>query len=199
MPLIAHFKLDGDTIDTIGTYSSNTPTAITYTNQGKLNGAAIFNGTSSAILLGTTINLAGNANWTVSAWVKTGSTARMSILSNSSGGPVINDICIEGGRIAYYHYNGTWLFKQGTIYINDDKWHHVAWVNFVGNKMSMYVDGIIDQSLVDSTQSTGPVNQIGKNWTTNYFNGTMDDLRIYNDSSLSKIPRLSFTRSMIAH
>jgi len=199
MALIAHFKLDGNTIDTVGTYSSNTPTAITYTNQGKIDGAAIFNGSSSTITLASTINLAGNANWTVSAWVKTGSTARQSVLSNSSGGPVANDICLEGGRAAYYHYNGTWLLKQGSIYINDDRWHHITWVNFTGNKMNIYVDGVLDLSQVDSTQSTGPVNQIGKNWTTNYFNGSIDDLRIYNDVLLDKITKLSFKRKLVGH
>jgi hypothetical protein len=199
MALIAHFKFDGNTIDTVGSYSSNTPTAITFNSTGKLDDSAIFNGSSSSLLLTSTINLAGNANWTVSVWIKTTSSARMSVLSNSSGGPVQNDVCIENGKITYYHYNATWLSKQGVISVNDGRWHNLIWVNFAGNRMNMYVDGILDASMVDSTQSTGPVNQIGKNWSTAYFNGEMDDFRIYNDSSLNKISSLSFTRGMLAH
>jgi hypothetical protein len=200
MALIAHFKLDGNTIDRVGTYSSNTATNITYTTSGKIDGAAIFNGSSSALTLSSTINIASNANWTVSVWVKFTSTASMSILSNSSGGPVSNDLRIESGRMMYWHYNGAWFIKQGNIVFNDGNWHHLTWVNFSNNKMNMYVDGVLDQNQIDSTQSApGPVNQIGKNWTTNYFNGTMDDFRLYNDADLGKITSLNFNEKLVGH
>ncbi len=200
MALIAHFKFDGNTVDRVGTYSSNTATSITYTTSGKIDGAAIFNGSSSALTLSSTINIPSSANWTVSVWVKFTSTASMSIFSNSSGGPVGNDLRVESGRMMYWHYNGAWFIKQGNVVFNDGNWHHLAWVNFSNNKMNMYVDGVLDQNQIDSTQSgPGAVNQIGKNWTTNYFNGTMDDFRLYNDADLGKITSLNFNKRMVAH
>jgi hypothetical protein len=200
MPLIAHFKFDNNTADSMNTYSSNTPTDITYTNLGKINSAAIFNGTSSMLTLANTINLSHNANWTVSVWIKTTSSATMSILSNSSGGPVVSDFRIVNGKIVYYHYNGSWQTKTGTITVNDGQWHNLIWVNFSNSKMNMYVDGILDQYMVDSTlHNMGPVNQIGKNWSTQYFNGTMDDFRIYDDSITSKISKLSMSSKLVGH
>jgi hypothetical protein len=149
---------------------------------GEDGGAYDFNGYNS--LIGTpTINLNGNIGWTVSAWVKTSSSSTQSLLSNNNGGPVYNDLKLQNGKITYYHYNGSWLTKQGTSNVADGNWHFLTWVNFANSTMDMYVDGVLEADKVASNLSSpGPVNQIGKNWTTDYFNGSIDDIRIYSTS-----------------
>ena len=93
----------------------------------------------------------GNANWMVSAWVKTTSTGTLYILTNKSGGPVTNAMRISAGKINYYHYNGGWSSESGTIPVNDGKWHLLTWVNSSNQTMDMYVDGVIDVENVSST------------------------------------------------
>ena len=159
---------------TIGSGSS----APTWT-PGKIGSALKFDGVNNRLPLTSTINLRDNADWTVSAWVKTSSSGTNSILSNSSGGPVTNDVRTASSKISYSHYTTTWLYEYGNTNIADNKWHYLTWVNHSDETMDMYVDGVGDTMGVNSSQSSGPVNQIGRNWGTT-ANATIDQVRIYN-------------------
>ncbi|MDD4410225.1 MAG: DUF2341 domain-containing protein [Candidatus Shapirobacteria bacterium] len=147
---------------------------------GKKNtGAGLkFDGIDDRVTLTSTINLVSGNDWTVSAWVKT-NTVSGSILSNSSGGPVANDLRIANSKISYAHYNSAWLYEYGNINIADNNWHYLTWVNHSNRTMDMYVDGVGDTLGVGSSQSTGPVNQIGRNWSAS-SNAIIDQVKIYN-------------------
>jgi hypothetical protein len=198
MALLAHFRFEGNTDNRFSGYQ-NTATNITYTTQGKINSAGIFVDGSFATFT-STFFLNQGVTWTVSVWVKTTAGGTQSILSNSSGGPVFNDLRIENGKIVYEHYNNAWLKETGTITVNDGQWHNLVWVNFSNAKMNMYVDGILDRNQVDSAlSSAGAINRIGRNWANNNFIGTMDDLRIYDDADLGKITSLNFNEKLVGH
>jgi len=198
MALLAHFRFEGNTDNRFSGYQ-NTATNITYTTQGKINSAGIFVDGSFATFT-STFFLNQGVTWTVSVWVKTTAGGTQSILSNSSGGPVYNDLRIENGKIVYEHYNNAWLKETGTITVNDGQWHNLVWVNFSNAKMNMYVDGILDRNQVDSALSSGgAINRIGRNWANNNFIGTMDDLRIYDDADLGKITSLNFNEKLVGH
>ncbi len=128
---------------------------------------------SQGALLGSTINLADTSNWTISAWIKTDSTDDETVISNSSGGPVTSDLGIgTNGKIMYRHYynaggGNAWHYEYGTSTINDNQWHFLTWVNYNNQTIDLYVDGTLENDGVVSTEtSTGPVNQIGRNWGT---------------------------------
>jgi len=146
---------------------------------GKFGSAAQFDGSDDSALLASTINLSGSSDWTASAWIKTANTGINSVLSNNSGGPVTNDIRIESSKIAYAHYNGSWLYEFGTSNVADNKWHYLSWVNHSNQTMDLYVDGKAESLGVSSAQSTGPINSIGRNWFRS-FNGSIDNVKIYN-------------------
>ena len=90
-----------------------------------------------------------------------------------------NDVRTASSKISYSHYTTTWLYEYGNTNIADNKWHYLTWVNHSDETMDMYVDGVGDTMGVNSSQSSGPVNQIGRNWGTT-ANATIDQVRIYN-------------------
>ena len=70
--------------------------------------------------------------------------------------------------------------------INDGQWHHVAVTISLNNNVSFYVDGVLTS--VSPLKVTGAgsnyawlrVGQAGYAPLGNYFNGSMDDVQIYN-------------------
>tara|TARA_R110001606_G_scaffold399243_1_gene582664 strand:- start:180 stop:2297 length:2118 start_codon:yes stop_codon:yes gene_type:complete len=111
------------------------------------NGFLEFDGVDDyATVNSVTANLSGgNNNYTFTALIKGGSNSHHSVFSlNTSGG---------GNRILWMVYPNAmgvhisgWY--QGTIAVDDNKWHHVV-VTYEGtnnNALKTYVDGVIDQN-----------------------------------------------------
>lgn len=146
-----------------------------------------FDGTNDRILLnGATTNawvLNANTNWTVTAWIRTTTNVGNSlgvgpIFTNSQGGPVYSVMCVNDGKATYWHYNGTWLQKQGTITVNDGEWHMITWVNRSNSTMDIYVDTTLDASNVSSAlSSTNYLDIIGGSWAASY-SGSISSLQI---------------------
>ncbi len=149
--------------------------------------ALTFNGSSN---LGTTPLIKMNGtNETVSVWVKTTGTSM-----------------IVGQGYSRRLFPNNWLFNDSSgsynrIYfpaINDGKWHNVAYT-LNGTKIKVYVDGkfITDQVRIGSSSTfspniNAPMNPYNSAWQLGgnlcsgscnvFFNGSIDNLRIYNES-----------------
>lgn len=89
----------------------------------------------------------------------------------------------------------TWSNIWGTTPVDDGQWHHAAGV-YDGQRMYLYVDGELDAS----SEATGRLNLndypvwIGENAERQrrYWNGLLDDVRIYNHAlSPTEIRRLA--------
>lgn len=152
------------------------------------NGSFTFNGSSDYLTIPSTNLGNGNLPWTVSAWVKTTTTASTlgtgSVLSNQASGPVYSVMCVNSGKIAYWTYqNAAWAQKLGVgTTVNDGNWHMLTWVNYNNNTMDMYVDGKLDSNVPNSTSGNqNPVDIIGGSWNSK-FAGNIDALSIYNVS-----------------
>ena len=78
-----------------------------------------------------------------------------------------------------------WILNEHTINVSDNTFHHITGT-VEGNTMKFYIDGnLLGSVLGNSNQSSncfGGDIQIGRCWNNfpNYFNGTIDDIRIYN-------------------
>jgi hypothetical protein len=107
-----------------------------------------------------------------------------SILSNSSSGPVYSMMGVNNGRIVYWTYqNNAWSQKLGTNIVNDDKWHYLTWVNY-NYTMRMYVDGVLDTIVADSTSGNyNPVDRICGSWAGR-FSGQISSIEIMNGNVL---------------
>jgi len=155
-----------------------------------LNDSILFDGIDDHVLIPTISMGNGNIPWTISVWVKTTTTANSlgqgSIISNSSGGPVYSMLGVNSGKIVYWTYqNNAWSQKLGIKTINDNQWHMLTWVNYSNSTMDMYVDGILDFSVTNSTSgNNNPLNIIGGSWAGRY-SGLLSNLYINNNKSLT--------------
>jgi hypothetical protein len=147
-----------------------------------------FDGTNDRILLDNSnysFSLGnGDSNWTVNAWVRTTTTANAlgagSVLSNSSGGPVYSMMGVNSGKIVYWTYqNDAWSQKLGSTTVNDGNWHMLTWVNFSNTTMAMYVDGVLDTNVANSTSgNNNPIDVIGGSWAA-FFQGDIAMIQVY--------------------
>jgi hypothetical protein len=161
-----------------------TATSLTYASDGTFS----FNGSSNYLSIPNTTLGNGNIPWTVSCWMKTTATDNAlgfgSILSNISGGPVYSMMGVNNGKIVYWTYqNSAWAQKLGVgKTVNDGAWHMLTWVNYSNYTMDMYVDGLLDSNVPNSTSgNNNPVDVIGRSWAA-YFAGSIASVSRYTQS-----------------
>jgi glucose/arabinose dehydrogenase len=197
--LVAAYSFDEGTGPTIGDSSGNgltgTITGATWTTTGKYGKALSFNGSTDFVDLGNPVPLQITGSMTWSAWVyPTGTPADDGqIIAKSSG---------QGGGWQFKtspdtgpHTFGVGISSSATAnvqrYSNTvralDTWYYVTGVYNAGAQtLDIYVNGVLDNgvlrggpipsSQVDSTQGV----TIGRRSGGFYFQGTIDELRIYN-------------------
>ena len=158
--------------------------------QGKINGALELDGTNDYVLF-PTLPPSITGALTISAWFKTNSTGTQDIYSEWQGGANII-IGISSGKIrTYLNTNGTspgWTNNRGST-LNTGQWYFLT-VVYTGSYFDLYLDG--EGADVGTVVGTGNVNRsaglparIGVSETNvavynNWFNGLIDDARIYN-------------------
>ncbi len=184
-----------------GTYTSAGTCAVSSASSmwyngasGKRNYSLAFDGSDDYVNTNLTFNstsITGGDSF--AAWIKT-STAAGSIVGNSTstsfseyncGGITVD----TGGKAQIVAYNGS-AYKRATstTSVNNNAWHYVVGVhNPTNNFLYIYVDGRLEAStdMTTSISCTGTSlgAQIGKRHkdvTPDYFNGQIDDVRIYN-------------------
>lgn len=200
--LASYWKLDeattGNASDSVG---SNTLTAsgTTVTTTGKINNARSFNSTSDYLYVNDPANgsldFPGTGGWTVSAWVKAPSTASGLMMiaskdSNAAGGRAFN-LYLSGGKptVDIFSSDTGYTTITSTTAVNDDTWHHVAFVyNYVGpgtSTVTIYANGSPTGS---STNVVGPIQNSAAAFSVgartyagnfNYFNGSIDEVGVW--------------------
>jgi hypothetical protein len=129
----------------------------------------------------TGISLPSANSWTCSFWFRTTTnTVANPFLSHMGSGPVYCSMGTTGTTLTYYHYNGGWLFKNGTTNVLDNVWHQAVFVN-TANTMIIYLDGVVEKASFDSTVTGGLnlVNGFGGSWQGN-FTGNLANFMYYN-------------------
>lgn len=162
---------------------NNTITANSLTYN--VDGTFSFDGTANYITIPNTTLGNGNLPWTVSAWMKTTTTTNVlgqgAILSNAASGPVYSVMGVNNGKIVYWTYQSSaWSQKLGVgKTVNDGNWHMLTWVNYNNFTMDMYVDGLLDSNVPNSTSgNNNPVDRIGGSWNSR-FPGSISVLSRY--------------------
>jgi Concanavalin A-like lectin/glucanases superfamily/Bacterial Ig domain/Chitobiase/beta-hexosaminidase C-terminal domain/Bacterial Ig-like domain (group 2) len=189
--------VNGSTIYDQSGYSGDATALSTNFVTGQIGQAAQFNGSSSYVQIASSLStdrydLMGDLS--LSLWVETKSSgAPQALISRySSGGS-------GSGYLLRTNASGTVELLLGienlaggnntlvtdVTKINDGNWHHVALVIRLGTSVSFYIDGALSSSqAIDTAAAPAPsLFQFGLNpWTPygTYFNGTMDEVRIYN-------------------
>lgn len=147
------------------------------------------NGTSGYVTVPNNSSIDISGPITIEAWIKvnalTGNYQDIVCRENwgvaGSGGGYEFAITNTGKvRLDLYQSHNQYTTAIGGTTITTGTWHHVAGV-FDGNQMRVYLNGVLDGSLSTTNgpaSGTSPLN-IGKStYTTYYFGGLIDDVRI---------------------
>jgi Concanavalin A-like lectin/glucanases superfamily len=125
---------------------------------------------------------------TVSLWFKTTATWGLMIGKGYSRTSNIHAIHLYNGNLtALMDISGTDRIVSTTTTVNDGKWHHVALTIDRDGNMVLYLDGV-SKSTVDisadanvDSNTTYPfqIGRANKSTEPNYFDGTIDDVKIF--------------------
>lgn len=196
---------DGTAKDTSGYGNNGTVYGATLTadRKGIANKAYSFNGSNWIQTNGPRLsNISGN-KLTVEAWIKPNVLTGYILIKN---GPIA--FRISGGKLVggVHTVNIYWPTVYGIISLNTN-WTHVA-MTYDGNYIKLYVNGVFDNSLAvaggdlagDGCVEIGRSNNGGcGGGVAGYFNGLIDDVRIYKSSLLSSQIRQLYAQGLINH
>lgn len=184
--LVAWWKLDGNANDSIGGYNGTITDA---TNAvGQVGGAYGFNGSSAIISCGSmTNNLDGS--FTFAAWCLPATVVydvRQVMVSERTAALYRACLGIFQGRYSFGQYDGNVnSFVVSTALFEIGVWKHICGVrNTATGKITLYVNGVFDIDAVDASGSPGAYSALyigGQiNQANRYWDGLIDDVRIYN-------------------
>ena len=192
--LVAYYPFSGNAEDSSGNGNNGTNYGASLTTDrfGNANSAYSFNGINSVIVANNSNSL-NFTNGSIAFWMQTGSTARMQplkkgnfdatgeqfafLLQNTQVqfGAKYNSSCVAG--------NGWYLLNTTNNY-SDNIWHLITSV--VNNStMYLYIDGKLSGTLIVPNSNSDICNgnlHFGTSWNNDeaWYEGKMDDIRIYN-------------------
>ena len=179
---VATYNLDGNANDLGGTYNG-TATGVTY-GAGKFNQAGIFNGSSK--IENTSFDISSYSAVTFSCWMST-TTSGGSLMGFSGS----NDMAIQtiNSTTCRLYFRSNLNFTDvSDFFINDGTWHHYAFV-IDSNGANHYKDGAsvttTGQVLSTVTTTFDIGNVTDTNGNNSYFNGKIDQVRIFNKALTS--------------
>jgi hypothetical protein len=156
--------------------------------------AAVFNGSSSYVSASIPF-LNARVTSAVSLWIKyTDTGAYRSVFNDYSNTANFNHNIIVNqpstGNVRFFSaYGGNTGYKiieSNGLTLNDGNWHHiVSTVDLSTNTLTGYVDGVSVGNVTVSTNAwTGTTQnlQIGRQESGSYFNGSVDQVRIYSSA-----------------
>jgi hypothetical protein len=139
-----------------------------------------FNGTSTYVSAPINVSETSAA---ISFWFKTTSESVGLFQVTDGSGSQDRCLALSGGRLVSYLYNWEYL-SAGNQYLSDGQWHHVVYTHGgSAGAERLYVDGVQRAygSRTASSFNWDTMVQIGysANSSQPYFQGTMDEFRIY--------------------
>lgn len=190
---IATYPLDGSSTDLSGNYSG-TDTNITYTS-GYFGQSASFNGSSSTIQLSggdMGLTFGSSASYSISFWFNTSNVSTWQRVFNTcgAGGNSVNQIAasLYLSKLYIYRRTGTSTSVQT---LNSSALQSNTWYNTVltvdGSSVKLYLNGVEETLTVSGSTVISSVSNIifGSHGYTPYFNGSMDQIRLFNKTLTS--------------
>jgi len=193
--LIAHWKLDGNANDSVGSNHGTLMNGPAWTT-AQIDGALSFDGFNDYVDCGNDSTLDITNSLTISAWVKLDTTVgnRLIVGKDDNTGGRAYDLYFlnstEFGIEVHKTDTSSTRLDSGGLHPTTGQWCHVVgtyeYVADGTSIMKLYVNGTPDKNLsnaVGPIQATTAELNIGRRSFSGaeaYFNGTIDDVRIYN-------------------
>lgn len=159
-----------------------------WTNPGKNDRALSFNGSSTS---GNAGNLSLNSDFTVETW--------MYINTYSASSPIQKSYDyafeLDGNNRLYFSTSCYWYNTYASP--STGAWHHIV-MTVAGSKMTGYIDGRQEVSADTGCIQTSNTNNLyigSYDGTQEYFNGRLDDLKLYNYALSAEQVKIAFNQA----
>jgi len=216
--LVGYWKMDDNADNTTvrdysgkgnnGTFSDATgnPFTSAHATSGQISGALSFDGTDDYVNAGNGSSLDVRKAFTFSAWVMNkANNTNNAIVGNYSGNGFgyrnfslnFNSaniaITIGDGSGVNYQVAQSSVFTASTL----NEWHYITGT-YDGGTLKLYVDGIFRSGPASTVTPTytASANFIGKTSSAYYFNGLIDDVRIYNYARTAEQIKQDYERGL---
>jgi hypothetical protein len=199
--LVGWWKMDGNLKDSTPNGNNATGTSTTFAADRKAtsSSAVSFNGTSSTVLIPSTTKIKPTTAVTVSTWMNaaslTSSTAGALVSTSQSGGYAIRilgntaNVCAAGMLSFSVNVAGTYYatcyartnFSVGTWYLITGTYDGANLNLYVNGSLvnSVSLTGVMQESNSSTPVCLGAEAQLPTACSLQYFNGSLDDVRIY--------------------
>jgi hypothetical protein len=145
-----------------------------------------FDGSNDRVDLPATTHSGITTEGTLEAWIKTSANNTgyrgLVVRSNYYG------LFLVDNKLSTYVFGGgapVGVTTYSTQSLNDNQWHHVALTFKIGlaNGTQMYLDGVaVGPAITLTTLATNNNFQLGSNTTLQFFNGNIDEVKIWSRS-----------------
>ncbi len=196
---ILHYTFDGPRLnsststDSGSTGANGTLVGTLRSAVGRIGQSLNFDGTSGYISVGS--NMANN-DMTIATWIKPRTTAGYIATEGVINSGIRYYLNFNSNKINWSCYNGGYYTAASNNDIQTDKWTHVVGTIKSGETggLKLYINGVLQSSssTIAACGSYGTLYIGSYIWPiSNYFNGLMDDFRVYNRSlSQAEITKL---------
>jgi hypothetical protein len=193
--LIAWYKLNGDAADSSGYGNTGSTVGSPDFVAGHEGAALLLNGSSQYVLSTTLGSFGANmlSGFTLTAWIKTTNTASQIIFGSYNDARTLGMSFSMAGNVVSFRLGGIYgstSFSSITAAtsLTDNNWHLLALSLSTSTTGDIYVDGQPQSATINHSTQDGYsnfTNPMGIGFRTGYndgyFNGTLDDIRIYSE------------------
>jgi hypothetical protein len=170
--------------DSSGSGNNGTVSGATRSTSGRFGRALSFDGAGDIVNVPDTSSLDLTTGMTLEAWVRPSALSgwRTVLMKEQTGGLVYAIYAsTDAGRPSGHVYTSSELDTQGTVALTANAWTHLA-LTYDGGTLRLYVNGNQASSRAVSGSiltSTGAVRIGGNNVWPEWFNGLIDEVRVY--------------------
>jgi methionine-rich copper-binding protein CopC len=178
----------GSTVyDSSGNGNNGTISNATWSTAGKYGDALVFNGTNALVTIPDAASLHLTTGMTLEAWVDptTVSSAWRDLIYKGNDNYFLEATSTQGGVPAAGATVGTSdVATYGTSVLAANTWTYLT-ETYNGSALDLYVNGTLVSSLAETgniATSTNPLQIGGDSIYGQYFQGLIDDVRVYNQA-----------------
>lgn len=149
---ISYFNFDDNVLDTL---SANTATAYnTFYEPGTSGNAIVLSGTSAYVDLNSTSIIGGKNAFSIVVAFKMNALVDNNVIYGSWAPPYCAIVRVHTGQLQFYTYTEKQVGGSIVAFTGTTEFHHLV-ATYDGDKMKMYLDGVLQSTTYNQTGATG--------------------------------------------